>query len=194
MANTAINKLVVNQEAQRGLTLMDHGNRYDLALDPMKVVEGSLPEGKFACKVIQTNFKKELGKLQQLLTGKSEEDFSRLKFLIELPDGSVTYAKVKTLGAKGLFAQVAKGLKGIPKLETKEFKGYDYIDYKPLFDNKRFMKVLLERLELIPELLEGLEVVVSKEFPLWESQIDLPVTNIWSKEEWETIKAKRKAK
>ena len=184
MANTAIDRLV-NQEVVRKLTIWSDGKYYDLPSYNLRTIAGELPEGSFMCKVLTSSFKKEVSKLEAIITDSTElAKFDKLKFMIQLPDGRGTYCHIKTLGNKGLFSEVCRSIdtKYKTDLETRVFEENEYIDYKVLFENQEFMDEVFRRLDRVSGILDTMEIKVNseREVPKWE--LNKPLTNIWQPE------------
>jgi hypothetical protein len=85
-----------------------------------------------------------------------------LRLLARLDDGRVVTVRVQTLGEKGLFSMLLKG-KDI-ELPKTLFKGKQVTDYRSIFNDTELMTTLTTRLKLLEKSLDGLELVVSKEF------------------------------
>ena len=149
---------------ERTVTLMDNNQRVNINIYNIALESGVLPKGiKSNLKVIGANFTKELTRFEQIIRDTEvSEEFSNLRLLAQLDDGRVVTVRVQTLGEKGLFSMLLKG-KDI-ELPKTLFKGKQVTDYRSVFSDTELMDTLTTRLKLLEKSLDGLELVVSKEF------------------------------
>jgi hypothetical protein len=165
----------------RTMTLMSENRKVDLKLENIYLNHGEIPSEKMTVPAIASNFTKRLTKVDILLEGGERDEFNSLRLLLQLPDGRELTVRVKTFGEGGLFWKISKNLS--IKIPEQKFQGKMIPDYRGLKKNKKFMKLLTERLTELKQLVPIMTVVISTEFKVPEFAEDFYLTKIFAPEE-----------
>jgi hypothetical protein len=165
----------------RTMTLMSENRKVDLKLENIYLNHGEIPSEKMTVPVTASNFTRQLTKVDILLEGGERDEFNSLRLLLQLPDGRELTVRVKTFGEGGLFWKLAKNLS--IKIPEQKFQGKMVPDYRVLKTNKKFMKLLTEKLTELKQLTSIMTVVISKEFKAPAFAEDFYLTKIFAPEE-----------
>ena len=122
--------------------------------------------------VSKSNFKKQLTALGALIKGGDDVMFSGLRFMVDLPDGRLVSVRVKSLGAKGIFALASTGV----TVPESMFNGKMTKDYRVMHNNPMFLSTLMERLEGVADLVSQgrITVTLSKDMLLSKTEWKVP--------------------
>lgn len=141
------------------VTIMVDGNKFECDAFPLYLnSDAQLETGTLRdLPVGKSNFKKQLTALGALIKGGDDVTFSGLRFLVDLPDGRAISVRVKSLGAKGMFALASTGI-DIPEAI---FNGKTVKDYRVMYNNPIFLSTLMERLEGVADLVANNRITVT---------------------------------